>query len=139
MDDNYLDVVVLKKDGIPTYHFAHAVDDHFMRVSVVIRAEEWFPSLPLHYQLFDACGFERLKYLHTAQLMKLDNGNKRKLSKRKDPESDVQFFFEQGYLIDAIMDYIGNIIDSSYEAWKKENPTLTYKDFTIDPTSLPKS
>lgn len=139
MDDNYLDVVVLKKDGIPTYHFAHAVDDHFMRVSIVIRAEEWFPSLPLHYQLFDACGFERMKYLHTAQLMKLDNWNKRKLSKRHDPESNVEYFFEQGYIVDAVMDYIGNILDSGYESWKKENLEKTYRNYVLDPKNMPKS
>lgn len=112
MDDYYLDAVILKQDGIPTYHFAHAVDDHFMRMSIIIRAEEWFPSLPFHYQLFDACGFERMRYLHTAQLMKFDHGNKRKLSKRKDMESDIEFFFRDGYIVEAIMDYLANIFDS---------------------------
>ena len=139
MDANYLDVVLLKKDGIPTYHFAHSVDDHFMRTSHVIRGEEWFPSLPLHYQLFEALGFEKPKYLHTAQLMKMDEGNKRKLSKRKDPEANIDYFSEQGYIPDAVMDYLANIIDSHYEDWKKLNPNKTYRNYTFDIASMPKS
>jgi len=92
MAENDQDIVIIKSDGLPTYHFAHAVDDHFMRTTVVIRGEEWIPSTALHLDLFDALGFEKVRYAHTPTMMKNDNGSKRKLSKRKDPESAVSFF-----------------------------------------------
>ncbi len=138
-DDNYLDIVILKNDKIPTYHFAHAVDDHFMRTTYVIRGQEWFPSLPLHYQLFSALGFEKPKFLHTSELLKVEDGNKRKLSKRKDPEAWVKFFFEKWYEPNAVLDYLSNIIDSSYEQWKIDNPTKTYCDYTFEIEKMPKA
>ena len=91
MPENIQDVVLLKTDGIPTYHFAHAVDDHFMRTTHVVRGDEWISSVPLHIQLFKACGFKVPKYAHISPIMKEDNGGKRKLSKRKDPEASVSF------------------------------------------------
>ena len=110
MDDNRNDVVILKSSDneprLPTYHFAHAVDDHLMRVSLVIRAEEWLSSVPLHHQLFDALGFDRVQYAHIAQLMKQDGGSRRKLSKRRDPEATVSFFIEQGFPAPAVQYYL---------------------------------
>lgn len=99
MMDNYNDIVLLKTDGLPTYHLAHIVDDHLMRMSHIIRAEERMPSVPLHLQLFAACGLTPPKYCHLAQILKLDEGKKRKLSKRKDPEANVAYFFENGYAV----------------------------------------
>jgi len=110
MDDNRNDAVILKSSGteprLPTYHFAHAVDDHLMRVSLVIRGEEWISSVPLHLQLFDALGFERLQYAHVATLMKQDGSSRRKLSKRRDPEATVSFYIEQGYPAPAVQYYL---------------------------------
>jgi glutamyl-tRNA synthetase len=95
MNDNYNDIILIKSDGLPTYHLAHIVDDYLMRVSHVIRAEEWLMSVPLHLQLFQACGLQAPRYCHVAQILKLDDGKKRKLSKRKDPEANVEFFFQK--------------------------------------------
>jgi glutamyl-tRNA synthetase len=139
MDDNFLDTVLLKKNGIPTYHFAHLVDDRLMRTTHVMRAEEWLPSLPLHYQLFRAFDLPVLKYAHTAQLMKIENGNKRKLSKRKDPEANVAFFFEAGYPVLAIKNYLCGIFDSGFEDWKMKNMDLPFSDYVFDFARMPKS
>ncbi len=139
MGDNFLDIPLLKRDGIPTYHFAHAVDDHLMRVTHVLRAEEWLPSLPLHLQLFEACGFEPPKYAHTAQLMKTDEGNKRKLSKSKDPEANVEYFFERGYPAEAVREYLFNIFDSGYEPWRAENPDATPESYVFELPKMPRS
>ena len=110
MEDNYNDVVILKSSDqavrLPTYHFAHAVDDHLMRVNLVLRAEEWIPSVPLHLQLFGALGFEPIAYAHIAQLLKKDGNSKRKLSKRKDPEASVDFYVETGYPVPAVLYYL---------------------------------
>ena len=110
LDDNRNDAVILKSSDtdprLPTYHFAHAVDDHLMRVTLVIRGEEWISSVPLHLQLFDALGFERVRYAHIALLMKQDGGSRRKLSKRKDPEATVSFYIEQGYPAPAVQYYL---------------------------------
>lgn len=109
-EDNYNDVVILKSSDqalrLPTYHFAHAVDDHLMRVNLVLRAEEWLPSVPLHLQLFDALGFDRIEYAHIAQLLKKEGASKRKLSKRKDPEASVDFYVEAGYPVPAVLYYL---------------------------------
>jgi glutamyl-tRNA synthetase len=109
-DDNRNDAVILKSSDqqprLPTYHFAHAVDDHLMRVSLVIRGEEWLSSVPLHHQLFDALGFERIRYAHLALLMKQDGSSRRKLSKRKDPEASVTFYIQQGYPAEAVQYYL---------------------------------
>jgi glutamyl-tRNA synthetase len=109
-DDNRNDIVVLKRSDsplrLPTYHLAHAVDDHLMRVSLVIRGEEWLSSVPLHHQLFDALGFARIRYAHVAPLMKQDGGSRRKLSKRKDPEASVGFYIEAGFPAEAVLYYL---------------------------------
>jgi glutamyl-tRNA synthetase len=121
---------LIKSDGLPTYHLAHIVDDHLMRVSHVIRAEEWLTSVPLHLQLFDAFKLQTPKYCHLAQLLKLDQetGKKRKLSKRHDPEADVKYFFENGYAVQGILDYLYTIMDSSFEEWQRANPDKTFLD-----------
>jgi glutamyl/glutaminyl-tRNA synthetase len=131
MMDNYNDIVLLKTDGLPTYHLAHIVDDHLMRMSHIIRAEERMPSVPLHLQLFAACGLTPPKYCHLAQILKLDEGKKRKLSKRKDPEANVAYFFENGYAVQGILEYLINLIDSKFEDRQKANPDKTYLDFEI--------
>lgn len=131
MTDNYNDIVLLKSDGLPTYHLAHIVDDHLMRMSHIIRAEERMPSVPLHIQLFNACGLPVPKYCHLAQILKLDEGKKRKLSKRKDPEANVAYFFENGYAVQWILEYLINLIDSKFEDWQKANPDKSYLDFDI--------
>jgi glutamyl-tRNA synthetase len=131
---NFLDMVLLKStDGLPTYHMAHLVDDHLMRTTHVIRADEWFASMPLHVQLFEMFGFEPLQYAHISPLLKLDpeTGNKRKLSKRHDPEANVQWFIEQGIPTDAIWEFLTNIIDPFFEDWQKNNPDKTYKDYVF--------
>ncbi len=127
--ENDQDVVILKSDGIPTYHFAHVVDDHLMRTTHVVRGEEWLPTLPIHLQLFDALGWKKPKYVHTAQLMKMDGSSKRKLSKRKDPEFALSYYFEEGIPISAAIEYILTMLNSNFEEWRMANPTLSYNDF----------
>ncbi|MCF7835391.1 glutamate--tRNA ligase [Candidatus Gracilibacteria bacterium] len=121
MADNYNDVVLLKKDGLPTYHLAHVADDTLMKTTHVIRGEEWLTSVPLHIQLFEAFGLRIPFYAHIAPLLKLDNGNKRKLSKRYDPEANMKYFFEQGFPTKGLMEYLLTIMDSSFENWRNEN------------------
>lgn len=125
----FQDVVLLKKNGIPTYHFAHCVDDHLMRTTHVIRADEWFPSLPLHLQLFRLMGWEAPKYAHISPLMKADGGSKRKISKRKDPEANVEWFFSKGYPTEGILEYLGNIANSGFEDWKRQDPSRGWDSF----------
>ena len=139
MQDNFMDTVLLKQTGIPTYHLAHVVDDHLMRTTHVIRADEWVPSLPLHIQLTEILGFTPPKYIHISPLMKTEGGGKRKLSKRKDPEANVEFFFREGYPIEALIDYMFGIMDSRYEAWRLENPTADYKTYPLTIEKLPLS
>ena len=128
--ENFQDVVIIKTTGIPTYHFAHAVDDHLMRTTHVIRGEEWLPSLPIHVELFDKLGFEFPVYCHTAQLMKIgEDGNKRKLSKRKDPELSLDYYRDQGYHPAAVREYLLTILNSNYEEWRMENPEADIDEF----------
>lgn len=127
--ENDQDIVLLKSDGIPTYHFAHVVDDHFMRTTHVVRGEEWLATLPIHVQLFAAMGWKLPKYVHTAQLMKLDNGNKRKLSKRKDPELALDYYKEQGYCVAAVTEYILTLLNSNFEDWRLANPDAPASEF----------
>ncbi len=131
MAQNDQDIVIIKSDGLPTYHFAHAVDDHFMRTTIVIRGEEWIPSTALHLDLFEALGFEQVRYAHTPTMMKNDNGSKRKLSKRKDPESAVSFFLEEGYPVDSVLEYLLTIINSDYELWRKANKDANWREFKV--------
>lgn len=127
MPENVQDVVLLKSDGIPTYHFAHAVDDHLMRTTHVVRGDEWMSSCPIHLQLFKCLGFKIPKYAHVAPIMKEENGGKRKLSKRKDPEAAVTFYVEQGYPKESVNEYIMTLMNSNFEDWRKTN-----KDADID-------
>ena len=128
--ENFQDVVIIKTTGIPTYHFAHAVDDHLMRTTHVIRGEEWLPSLPIHVELFEKLGFELPVYCHTAQLMKIgEDGNKRKLSKRKDPELSLDYYRDQGYHPAVVREYLLTILNSNYEEWRMENPEADIDEF----------
>ena len=128
--DNFQDVIIIKQTGIPTYHFAHVVDDHLMRTTHVVRGEEWLPSLPIHVELFEALGWELPIYCHTAQLMKIgEDGNKRKLSKRKDPELSLDFYRNEGYHPAAVREYLLTILNSNYEEWRIENPEADAEEF----------
>lgn len=129
MPENIQDLVLLKTDGIPTYHFAHAVDDHLMRTTHVVRGDEWISSLPLHIQLFKLLGYKPPKFAHISPIMKLDNGNKRKLSKRKDPEAGVTFYIEQGFPADGVIEYLMTLANSNFEDWRKANPTADKYSF----------
>lgn len=127
--ENYQDVVILKTNGIPTYHFAHVVDDHLMRVTHVVRGEEWLSTLPIHYELFKTLGWEHPVYCHTAHMMKIDNGVKRKLSKRKDPEMGLGYYMELGYFPAAVREYLLTILNSNFEEWRIANPDSSIEDF----------
>ncbi len=122
MPENDMDMVVLKSDGIPTYHFAHAVDDHLMGTTDVVRGDEWISSVPTHLQLFELLGFEPPKYSHISPIMKEENGGKRKLSKRKDQEAAVTFYHEEGYTENAVIEYLLTLANSNYEEWRRDNP-----------------
>ncbi|WP_461612860.1 glutamate--tRNA ligase [Clostridium sp. Marseille-QA1073] len=137
--ENDQDIVIIKSDGLPTYHFAHAVDDGLMRTTHAIRGEEWLSSLPVHIQLFDIIGFDKPKYCHTPTIMKLDGNSKRKLSKRKDPESAVSYYTEEGYPMVSVVEYLLNIINSNFEVWREENPFADYKEFPVELEKMSKS
>ena len=139
MDDNNIDVVIIKGDGLPTYHFAHVIDDHLMHTTHVIRADEWIASLPMHVQMFKMLGFEVPQYAHVCPILKLDGTSKRKLSKRKDPEARVGFYFEEGYPIVAVKEYLLNLINSRFETWREQNPDVSYKDFDLKLSEMSKS
>lgn len=138
-EDNYIDIVIIKGDGLPTYHFAHVIDDHLMHTTHVIRADEWIASLPMHVQMFKMLGFEVPQYAHVCAILKMDGDSKRKLSKRKDPEARVGFYFEQGYPVVAVKEYLLNLINSRFETWREQNPTTSYKDFEIKLNEMSKS
>ncbi len=124
MPENIIDEVLLKSDGVPTYHFAHVCDDHFMHTTHVIRGEEWISSVPKHIALFRACGYKAPKFAHTPQVMKIDEetGDKRKLSKRKDPEAAVSYFVEEGFPKESLIEYLLTLISSGFEDWRRANP-----------------
>ena len=130
--ENVQDVVIIKSDGLPTYHFAHAVDDHLMRTTHVVRGEEWLPSVPIHVELFKTLGFEMPEFIHTPTIMKEDGGSKRKISKRKDPEAAASYYKENGIPKEAVIDYLMNILNSNFEDWRKNNPHGDLKEFKID-------
>ncbi|WP_288283693.1 glutamate--tRNA ligase [uncultured Anaerotruncus sp.] len=132
LPENDQDVVLLKSDGIPTYHFAHVVDDHLMGTTHVVRGEEGLATLPIHIQLFGAMGWRMPKYVHTAQLMKLENGNKRKLSKRKDPELALDFYQRQGYCVAAVKEYLMTLLNSNFEDWRLANPDAPLDKFPFN-------
>ena len=131
MPENVQDVVILKKTGLPTYHFAHVVDDHLMRTTHVVRGEEWMASLPIHVQLFEALGWPMPVYCHNTVLMKIDEetGQKRKLSKRKDPELSLGYYKQMGYFPEAVREYLMTVLNSDYEEWRLANPTADYDEF----------
>lgn len=132
MPENDEDFVLLKSDGIPTYHFAHAIDDHLMHTTHVMRGDEWISSTPKHIQLFKLLGFKVPKYAHVSPIMKLDDGAKRKISKRKDPEAAVHFFAEQGYDSENVIEYLMTIAASDFEDWRRANPNESYKKFKFN-------
>lgn len=132
MPENDEDFVLLKSDGIPTYHFAHAIDDHLMRTTIVMRGDEWISSTPKHLQLFRILGFKAPKYAHVSPIMKLDNGAKRKISKRKDPEAAVHFFIEEGFDSLAVIEYLMTIAASDFEDFRRANPDKPYTQFKFN-------
>lgn len=131
LTQNDQDIVIMKGDGLPTYHFAHLVDDHFMRTTHITRGEEWMPSLPIHIELFESMDWVKPKYAHLPVIMKLEDGRKRKLSKRKDPEAAVSFFLEAGYPIEGIMEYLMTIANSNFEEWRLNHLTSNIYDFNL--------
>lgn len=139
MPENITDVVLLKKDGMPTYHFAHCIDDHLMRTTHVIRGDEWISSVPIHLQLFAACGFKAPKYAHISPIMKEENGGKRKLSKRKDPEAAVSFYNEVGYPAGAVWEYLLTLANSNYEEWRRANKNVPATEFKFQLNKMSKS
>lgn len=136
MDNNFNDFVLLKTDGIPTYHFAHACDDYLMGTTYVLRGDEWISSLPIHVELFNALDFTLPKYGHVAPVMKNDNGSRRKLSKRKDPESNASFYLEKGYPAKALFVYLLTLINSNFEEWYEANPDKDIFDFEVTFSSM---
>ena len=129
--ENDQDIVIIKADGLPTYHFAHAVDDHLMKTTLVIRDDGWLSSVPIHLQLFHELGFKAPKYAHIAPIMKNDNGNKRKLSKRKDPEAAVSYYEEEGIPEEAVKEYLLNIANSNFENWRRANKDKSIDEFEL--------
>ena len=134
--ENDVDNVLLKSDGIPTYHFAHAVDDELMHTTHVVRGDEWLPSLPFHIQLFKALGFKLPKYVHIGPLMKMDGNSKRKLSKRKDPELALTYYKGEGFPVQAMREYLMGVLNSNFEDWRKANPDAAIETFKFSPKKL---
>ena len=139
MPENDLDDVIMKKDGLPTYHFAHVVDDYLMGTTHVVRGEEWLSSVPRHLEMFNAFGFEPPKYIHTPLIMKKENDKIRKISKRKDPEASMSYYQELGYPTEAVIESLMTIINTNYEQWHTANPDKTFLDFTYDPKKMSSS
>ena len=137
--ENNQDVVILKSDGIPTYHFAHAIDDHFMRTTLVIRGEEWLSSLPIHIELFKVLGFDLPRYGHNCSIQKMDGETRRKLSKRKDPEASLTFYREQGYHKQAVKTYMLTLLNSNFEEWLLKNPDADVETFAYSIGKMGKS
>ena len=134
--ENDIDHVLLKSDGIPTYHFAHAVDDHLMGTTHVVRGDEWMATLPFHIQLFKALGFKLPKYVHIGPLMKMDGDSKRKFSKRKDPESALTYYKAEGYPVASVREYLLTLLNSNFEDWRRANPDADVDEFKFTPKKL---
>ena len=129
---NSKDIILVKSDGVPPYAFAHAIDDTLMGTTTVVRGEEYISSTPAHMEIFDALGFEYVTYCHNPLVCKIGKeGNRRKISKRYDPEADMRFYFEKGYPIESVLEYLLNLINSGFENWRKQNPNLSWKEFTF--------
>ena len=140
LSENDIDDVIMKSENLlPTYHFAHVIDDHLMHTTVVVRGEEWLPSVTKHIQMFEAFGFDIPKYVHTPLILKKEGENTRKISKRKDPEALMKFYVEQGYPRLAVIESVMTIINSNYEQWHQSNPDKTFLDFTFDPKKMSSS
>ena len=137
--ENFQDIVLLKSDGVPTYHFAHVVDDHLMRTTHVIRGEEWLSTLAVHLELFKALGWRPPTYCHTAHLMKMDGDKKRKLSKRLDPELSLEYYMELGCFPEAMLEYLMTLINSDFEEWRRNNPDKSIYDFPFTLKKMGKS
>jgi glutamyl-tRNA synthetase len=136
LTENDMDIVILKSDGIPTYHFAHIIDDYLMGTTNVVRGDEWLATLPIHLQLFRETGLKAPKYMHIAPLMKMEGDTKRKLSKRKDPELALEFYKQEGYPINSVMVYLMTLLNSNFEEWYANNSDKTYKDFPFSPKKM---
>ncbi len=136
LSQNDIDDVIMKSDLLPTYHFAHVIDDHLMHTTHVVRGEEWLPSLTKHLEMFSAFGFKAPKYIHIPLIMKQDGDNKRKISKRKDPEASMSYYEEQGYPEEAVIESIMTIANSNYEQWHSANKDKTFKEFTFSPKKM---
>ena len=132
LPENDLDIIIIKGDGLPTYHFAHLVDDYLMGTTHIIRGDEWLSSVPIHLQLFQIFGFEPPKYAHIAPLLKEVNGNRRKLSKRKDPEAAISYYHEKGIPTEAVLLYLCTVANSNFEMWYLQNKEKTIDDFSLD-------
>ena len=140
LSENDIDDVIMKSDNmLPTYHFAHVVDDHLMHTTIVVRGEEWLPSVTKHLEMFDAFGFEAPKYIHTPLIQKKEDGKLRKISKRKDPEANMEYFKELGYPKNAVVESLLTIINSNYEQWRDNNPDLPFTEFKFDPKKMSSS
>ena len=140
LSENDIDDVIMKSDNmLPTYHFAHVVDDHLMHTTIVVRGEEWLPSVTKHLEMFDAFGFEAPKYIHTPLIQKKEDGKLRKISKRKDPEANMQYFIEKGYPKNAVVESLLTIINSNYEQWRDNNPDLPFTEFKFDAKKMSSS
>ena len=140
LSENDIDDVIMKSENLlPTYHFAHVIDDHLMHTTVVVRGEEWLPSVTKHIQMFEAFGFDIPKYVHTPLILKKEGENTRKISKRKDPEALMKFYVEQGYPRLAVIESVMTIINSNYEQWHQTSPDKTFLDFTFDPKKMSSS
>ncbi|MHC1694476.1 MAG: glutamate--tRNA ligase [Eubacteriales bacterium] len=137
--ENDRDEVILKSDGIPTYHFAHVIDDHLMGTTHVVRGEEWLSTLPIHIQFFEAMGWQPPHYMHTAQLLKMDGESKRKLSKRKDPELALEYYGAQGYPSQSVLEYLMTLLNSNFEEWRIANPDSDIDDFKFTVEKLSNS
>lgn len=135
--ENNNDMVIMKsKDLLPTYHFAHVVDDHLMRTTHVVRGQEWLPSVPLHLEMFASFGFEHPTYIHNSLLLKQDGNVRRKISKRKDPEALMDYYIENGYPKEAVIESLMTILNSNYEEWRDKNPGSSYLEFEFDPSKV---
>lgn len=140
LSENDIDDVIMKSDNmLPTYHFAHVVDDHLMHTTHVVRGEEWLPSVTKHIEMFKAFGFKPPKYIHTPLIIKKDGDSVRKISKRKDPEASMSYYTEKGYPEEAVIEALMTIINSNYEEWHTNNPDKTFRDFTFSPKKMSSS
>ncbi len=140
LNQNDQDIVIMKSDNLlPTYHFAHIIDDHFMHTTHVVRGEEWLPSVAVHIELFEAMGWTPPKYIHTPLILKQDGEIKRKISKRKDPEALMSYYMEKGYPVEAVIEALMTIINSNYEEWHTANPDKSFLDFDFQAKKMSSS